>query len=183
MFISELIDYNPYVVVNLKTKEPRMKDGKIKQYANAGIARSVCSQIVRSTGNNNWDFMPASEFEDLKSEGNKDNRTALEKLYMSYGFSKMQAFNTAWKYKDASPEEVKAWLERKKKRFNSDTNDFGLEETTKKIKRKNKNGIQWVPVDTIEHPAGTRYSPKNKYIDNPDYNTRDEFNKKTNKDN
>lgn len=144
MFISELIDHNPYVVVNLKTKEPRMKDGKIKHYANAGIARAACSQIIRRTGNNNWDFMPAPEFEDLKS--------------------------------DASPEEVNAWLGRKK-RFNPDTNSFDLEETTKKSKNKNKNAVQWIPVDTIEHPAGTQYSPKNKYINNPDYNTRDDFNK------
>lgn len=49
----------------------------------------------------------------LQRKGNKNNRKILEKLYMKYGFSKMQAFNAAWKYKDASPEEVEGWLRRK----------------------------------------------------------------------
>lgn len=30
----------------------------------------------------------------------------------------------------------------------------------------------WKPIDTVQKPLGTQYSPKNKYINNPDYNTR-----------
>lgn len=41
-----------------------------------------------------------------------------------------------------------------------------------KNRRKKEEPVKWVPVDTIQHPLGTPYSPKNKYLDNPDYNAR-----------
>jgi len=51
-------------------------------------------------------------------------------------------------------------------------------EEAKKL-RKKEEPVQWLPVDTVERPAGTRYSPKNKYIGNPDYNTRNDSKIKT----
>ena len=40
-----------------------------------------------------------------------------------------------------------------------------------KSRRKKEEQVKWIPVDTVQHPAGTKYSPKNKYLNNPDYNT------------
>lgn len=39
-------------------------------------------------------------------------------------------------------------------------------------RRKKESDVHWIPVDTVQHPLGTPYSPKNKYLANPNYNTR-----------
>jgi len=37
-----------------------------------------------------------------------------------------------------------------------------------------KNKVQWKTLDSVQNPAGTAYSPVNKYKDDPDFNTRNQ---------
>lgn len=52
----------------------------------------------------------------------------------------------------------------------ADVAKLGLAQELKQAGIPESNSL-WREVDTISNPAGTRYSPYNKYLENPDYNT------------
>lgn len=64
-------------------------------------------------------------------------------------------------------------------KFNPKSGEFEPKTNEGKKQNKKDKEVQWIPVDTVQHPAGTKYSPKNKYLDNPDYNTRTDSKIKT----